>query len=260
MNYTNADINKILNSKEFNKNYEKYKQQNGDLIKILFFLDTIKLNKEYYKLNICNSINDIKIKNINGQLNKLTELNVDEIKKEIINNIKKDKSTLNLTINSIIEKSILQKNYLNQYIYILKEINDLFDSRNIIKTIIKSYDIIFNECVNINIIDNIYKKQYLLLCEKNKKIDNFIGYCELIYILEKNQLLENNIEKMIDDIFDKIDKNDSDIYKYIMCIYNIYSSYNIINEDIIKKLENIKNNTNDKKIKFKIMDIFDIYK
>jgi hypothetical protein len=261
MKFTEKDIKGLFIEETFNTNYEIYKEKNKDLIKILFFLDTIKLNKEYYKLNLCNNINDVKTKNINGLLNKLTLKNITTIKDNIIENIKKDKTILNLTINSLLEKCILQNTYNDQYIEILKYIDIEFNIKKSISTIMKSYDIIFNDYIDETLIDNIYKKQYILLCEKNKRADNFIGYCEIIYKLEINNLINNEIDNIINRILDKIKSNNKDIYKYVTCLYNLLkntsdeSSYlNIIKNELLE----VKDKIHDKKTNFKILDILEL--
>ena len=257
-------LNDIMKSEKFKKEYDIYIQENNDLLKILLFLDTIKLNKDYYKLNIVHNIDELKTKNINGFLNKLTHINIDDIYSSIIEQIDKDNILLNITISIIIEKCILQKTYSQYYIDILKKINVKYNIDTQIYTIMKSYDIMFNENVTEDIIDDIYKKQYLLLCEKNKRLDNYIGYCETIYKFEKNKLILDKYDKMIRDIIINIKKSiieekTDDIYKYIICLHNIYYiEEKGCPENIKLELNNIKENIKDKKILFKIMDIVEL--
>ena len=257
-------LNDIMKSETFKKEYDIYIQENNDLLKILLFLDTIKLNKDYYKLNIVHNIDELKTKNINGFLNKLTHINIDDIYSSIIEQIDKDNILLNITISIIIEKCILQKTYSQYYIDILKKINVKYNIDAQIYTIMKSYDIMFNENVTEDIIDDIYKKQYLLLCEKNKRLDNYIGYCETIYKFEKNKLILDKYDKMIIDIIINIqksivDEKTDDIYKYIICLHNIYYiEEKGCPENIKLELNNIKTNIKDKKILFKIMDIVEL--
>jgi hypothetical protein len=122
----------------------------------------------------------------------------------------------------------------------------------------------FNENITEDIIDDIYKKQYLLLCEKNKRLDNFIGYCETIYKLEKNKLIKDKYDQMIRDIIINIQKSimeekTDDIYKYIICLHNIYYiEEKECPENIKLELNSIKTNIKDKKILFKIMDILEL--
>ena len=256
-------LNDIMESNKFKKEYDTYILKNKDLLKILLFLDTIKLNKDYYKLKIVQNIDELKTKNINGYLNKLTDLNKNEICNFIIEQIEKENILLNITISIIIEKCILQKVYSQYYIDILKKLNDKYDIDIRINTIIKSYDIMFNENVTEDIIDNIYKKQYLLLCEKNKRLDNYIGYCETIYKLEKNKLICDKYDTMIQDIIINIkqsiiDNKTDDIYKYIICLHNIYYIEKKCPDTIKLELNVIKSTIKDKKILFKIMDIVEL--
>jgi hypothetical protein len=254
----------LLISEEFKTEYDIYIKDNKDILKIISFLDSVKLNKAYYKLNLFNNIDELKIKTINGYLNKITEINVDEIKQIIMNEIDIDPTLKNLTIHSLIEKCILQKNYSKYYIKILLDLDSKYDIKQSIDTIILSYGIMFNENITADIIDDIYKEQYLILCEKNKRLDNYIGYTEVIYSLEKNDLLRDTYDKLIIELIEKMkvsirEENKDDIYKYILCLYNIYMEAKSCPLEIKNELNDIKDKIKDKKILFKIMDILELF-
>ena len=97
------------------------------------------------------------------------------------------------------------------------------------------------------------------LCKKNNNLDKLSGLTILISYLEKDNLIYRDSEKIINDLFNDINYNNLEyLYKMITCIFNIFK----INKDLVKiysdKLNEVKNNKINSKIKFKIMDIFDI--
>ena len=85
------------------------------------------------------------------------------------------------------------------------------------------------------------------------------GLSILITHLEKENKINNGSQKIIDDLLKKINYNDLDnLFKIIVCIYNILKINTSLKEKYIDKLNEIKNNKINSRIKFKIMDILDI--
>ena len=114
------DLNELLTSEDFVSKYQEYIKQNNHLLDNFEFLNNLEINKNYYKLNIFNKKDDIKIKTINGLLNKLSDINLTTTIQHIIHDIRQDTSLLNLTIDCLIEKCILQQQYANNYVSILQ--------------------------------------------------------------------------------------------------------------------------------------------
>ena len=111
-------MEKILSNSEFLKDYNEYKK-NIDVDKLRNFFDDIETNKNYFKLNLkkskrfINKNNDtLTIKNINSNINKCTEDNMENIIKLIMEDINKNEHLLNLVIESLLEKCILHNNYI----------------------------------------------------------------------------------------------------------------------------------------------------
>lgn len=257
-------IKNILNGVEFKKLYDNYVKNNSDILSKYNFLENLDINKNYYKLKIFNNIDELKIKNINGYLNRLTSQNLKEICILIDKDIKHDEKLLDPTINLLFDKCILQKTYILNYISIFKFLIKTHNSRSIIYKYINIYSKIFtNQEITPNKNVKNYTTNYLELCEKNKKVDNYIGYCETIYQLELNNIINNKSDTMIYNILSEIiklpesDKSD-EIYKYICCLYNIYKTNKNCPLDIKNKLKEIKLNLKSKKIIFKIMDILEL--
>ena len=255
--YENAD--KIIETEFFLKNYENHINLEKNL-NIKLFLDSIKKNKSYYKLNIdpLNKISDKKInidliKKFKNNINKLTENNKDIIFKEILLLLEKEDFS-SIMIDILIDSIIINNKYIDIYIELIKCI--LNENIDLNDKIDKFHDLLYK---NINDYDN--KNFYNLLCEKNKCTDNSIGYTILVVKLEISGLIKNKINKLLLELIKQLNlDNEDDLYKYIQCIYNILKIKNIKDEkNLIDKL-NIKlsfldKNIKNKKIKFRIMDI-----
>ena len=123
-------MEKILSNEVFLKDYNEYKK-NIDVDKLRNFFDDIETNRNYFRLNLkkskkfINKNNDtLTIKNINSNINKCTEDNMDNIIKLIMEDINKNEHLLNLVIESLLEKCILHNNYIYIYINIIKKIKE----------------------------------------------------------------------------------------------------------------------------------------
>ena len=90
------DLNELLTSEDFLSKYQEYIKQNNHLLNNFEFLNNLEINKNYYKLNIFNKKDDIKIKTINGLLNKLSDMNLITTIQHIIHDVRQDTSLLNL--------------------------------------------------------------------------------------------------------------------------------------------------------------------
>jgi len=254
------EINGILISDKFLNNYNEY-IKNIDVDKLRNFFDDIETNRNYFRLNIkkskrfTNKNNDtLTIKNINSNINKCTETNIDQILKLIVDDIKKNEHLINLIIENLLEKCISHHIYIHIYINIINEINK---NNNVIRilnnTLNKYYDIIFNH--NYVKSGNIYEN----LCNENKKTDNMIGYLMLITYLDKDDIIKERIDGLLQNIFtDILEKDNDEIFKLLNCIQNIckISKEYIINYiEIIKQLKDRKYNS---KVRCKVMDIEDM--
>ena len=254
-------MEKMLSTKEFLRDYNEYKK-NIDVDKLRNFFDDIETNRNYFRLNLkkskkfVNKNNDtLTIKNINSNINKCTEDNLENIIKLIIDDINKNEHLLNLVIESILEKCILHNNYIHIYINIIKKLNDDKDIIRVLNnTLDKYYKFIFEE--NIEKSDNIYDN----LCNENKRNDNKIGYLMLMTYLDKHEIIKDKINDLLKNIMNEIlEKDDDEIYKLLNCIYNIClisKEYLVEYLYILKKLKDKKYNS---KVRCRVMDIEDLF-
>ena len=257
LKYSEEAIEKIISSKEFLNCFEE-KYTNEKKKYLIDFLNNIETNKKYYKMGIQrnkrfrrNENDDtLTIKNINSLLNKITFDNYENICSEIQPLIKKH--TLSYILENIIEKSLLHHIYIELYVQFINKIKESF---NITEILNKELNNKYNSLINEKIVGNSYED----LCKKNNNIDKLSGLTMLIAYLEKDNNIICNTEKIITELLNEISYDNLEyVYKIITCLFNIFK----INKELIKinsdKLNEIKNNKINSKIKFKIMDIFDI--
>ena len=250
----------LLISSDFLQEYKVYLSK-FDSQPLKEFLDNIDTNKKYYRIGINKNqrfkkvINEDSqtIKDINSLINKLTEENYEKIKGIILEKIKEE-YMLPYIIEKLVENSILHHIYIPLYIKLLQEINFPKKKSILIKICDKYYSNLFN-----NTIDNSLSS-YEKLCNENKKIDNIIGYSLFISHLEKENIIDNYIDKVLDPfINDLLEKNEIDTYKMLISFYSISKiHYTIVPERYQKILKKLQKSTKSSKIRFKIMDILGV--
>ena len=257
LKYSEQTIEEIFSSKEFLNCFEEhYSNKNKD--QLITFLNNIETNKKYYKMGIqknkrfkrTENDDTLCIKKINSLINKLTEDTCENIIKDIIPLLKSQ--ILSYIIENIIEKSLMHHIYIKLYVKLIYNINKNF---NIYILLNKEIETKYLKLLNFKINGETYDD----LCEKNNNLDKMSGLSILITHLEKENKINNGSQKIIDDLLKKINYNDLDnLFKIIVCIYNIFKINTSLKEKYIDKLNEIKNNKINSRIKFKIMDILDI--
>ena len=250
------ETKELLDSEKFQEGYLKYQNsQNSELIR---FLNNIDTNKKYYRIGINKNQRYKKIvtddsqaiKDINSLINKLTEENYETLKTIIFQKIKAE-YLLPYIIEKLIENAILHHMYIPLYVRLLYEIKCPNKNSIIIKICNKYYDKLFNDEKNNGV------STYENLCNENKKIDDIIGYSLLISHLEKEDIINDYIDKVLDPfVKNLLIKGEIDTYKMLVSFYSISQiHYTIIPERYKKILKELKTKTSSSKIKFKIMDI-----
>jgi hypothetical protein len=249
----------LFQTSSFKEGFEEYKSKNTKAInEITEFLDCIETNKKYYRIGIQKNKKYRKkqnedtedIKNINSLVNKITENNFEIIKNEISTLINKE-HLIPYIIETVIEKSILHHRYIKLYVSVLKDINTKNKIKFITHKCDKYYDDFFNKF-------KVGGSSYEDLCKKNKNIDNIIGLSILITYLEKEKLLLNYVEKVLDPFMERVgETNEEELFKMLTSFYNISQLYyEEIPEKYKEKLVKLKEGKSHK-IRFKIMDILD---
>ena len=126
--YSEEDINNLFNNENFISEYDKYIINNKEINELKKFIDSIELNKKYFRLELnkkCGfkkyknkNLGDdtIALKDINSLLNKITDKNIDKIRKKISDKIIDKDYLTELIIENILEKCIIHYSYIPIYI------------------------------------------------------------------------------------------------------------------------------------------------
>jgi hypothetical protein len=257
MNYEN--VIDVFKNDNFINSSNDYKTQDPDYKNLVNFLNNLKTNQNYIikknnKSVLTNSKSD---KYLTLTLNKLNKNNYKELYIEIVNksdtfcNYNKDKY-INKAVEIIVEKCKLNDMFLDYYNYIIINFLD-------------------NDLVKKEFIFNLISKQINDLIEKLKKdvdISNYDILCDY-YKLDKSlsnlySLYYKHDKTIIKVVFDNIIlyKSNNNILYILINILNkltLKNNKDLYIEKNIKKIKELLNFIKDKKIKFKLMDIIDIY-
>lgn len=257
LHYDEQTCEEIFSSKQFIDSFNK-RYTNDNKQKLIYFLDNIETNKKYYKMGIhknkkfkrVENNDTLIIKEINSILNKLTYENKNYNINQIINIL--EKQFLTYIIENVIQKSLLHHIYIELYVDLINQIKDKFDINILLNKIIdETYNSLMNEKNN--------DKTYDSLIKKNDNLDKLSGLGILISSLEKQHNIKNNSYNIVSDLIKNIDYEDKDnLYKKVICIFNIIKVNTNLRDNFYDELNDIKSNNIPSKIKFKIMDIFDI--
>ena len=259
--YNGVSFNSIFSSEEFKKGFISYKNKTN-IDDLIDFLDNIETNKKYYRMNIHKNKrykqtiteDTSSIKTINSMINKLTDVNYEILKPQILQHITKD-YIIPYIVETIFEKSILHHRYISLYVGILKEMNKALPKtqKELIKLYYKYDNILFNNRI---IQDD--KNDYQQLCDINKRTDNIIGFSLLITYLEKEKVIQGYIEKVLEPFLNDLltMENDVELFQLLLSFENISTIYfTLIPKKYIDILQTLKEKSDSSKVRFKIMDI-----
>ena len=255
LHYTEQTCEEVFSSEKFNSLYHNNSYKNNELKK---FLNNIETNKKYYKMGISKNkkfkrkenTDTLIIKEITSLLNKLTYENKNENIEKI--NISLKPQFLKYIIENVIDKSLLHHIYIEVYVELLNIISKTYDINDILNTMIDIYYIfLVNEENSVDSYENLIKK--------NNNLDKLCGLGIIVGYLERTHKLNKDSRFIINDLLKNIDYTDTDnLYKRIICIFNVIKVNPSIRDLFYDELNDIKKNKIPSKVKFKIMDIFDI--
>jgi hypothetical protein len=260
--YKEEDLYQIFSSPDFITANELYQVDNKSTIdELTTFLNTIHLNSQYfrlgikhkkYKTNVCSDT--LHIKELNQCLNKLTDQTFDSLYTKIVSIITTNKHLLSFVIENLFSKCISQPTYIETYVRLLER---LTKETILSLSMINSKLTICKECI-LNV-DYESKNQYEELCDRNKKLDNSIGYYILVSYLEKYKLIQGHLLSISEELVTSISTNkEKDIrYEYIQCLYTILTINSTLDISPLNLQELIKKETSMKN-KFKLEDIYNI--
>ena len=233
--YSEEMIHTLFHDEKFLLEYNEYSRNNNNLLELKKFIDSIQLNKKYFRLEMNKKHgykkkyknqnigeDTLSIKEINSLLNKLTDKNILSIRGKIKSKLINKNYLTEMIIESILEKCIIHNSYISLY---LELINYLYsDTKNINNIIYNLTNKIYQSIVNKKIEG---ESDYLIMCEKNKKLDKLIGHSILITELEKKKIVKDKIHSTLDNFINILSEceEDEEKYKCVQCLYNIFKSY-----------------------------------
>ena len=249
---------KILQSEEYKEKYQEYKSK-VNIEKLTDFLENIETNKKYYRTAIHKNKRYKKtvtedtsiVKQINSFINRITDMNYEKLSEQILSLITKE-YMLSYIIENLIEKSILHHIYTHLYVDILGKIP--YESKHLIilKQCNKYHKEFFSSVTNPD-----DSSSYEKLCSKNKNIDNIIGYSILIAHLEKENIVQDYIDRVLQPFMKTLSEStDEEVFKILVSLEKIFQiRFDGIPDTYQEILLRLKGNTKSSKIRFKIMDI-----
>ena len=266
--YSSDKLNEIFSNEQFMTDYTEYRKDNTEIDEFLKFIDSIELNRKYFRLEMNKkkgfrnknkniSEDTLALKEINSLLNKTTDKNILSVRQKIKDKITNKHYLMEMILESILDKCIVHTPYIPLY---LDLINYLYSNSTEINGKINSLtDKIYESIVNAQMIET---TDYLIMCEKNKKLDKLIGHSLLITELEKKKIVTGKIHPVLENFMTILSdcEVDEEKYKCVQCLYNILKSYYgeyLLPEGYIVKIQSLIKNEKSNKIKFKMMDIIE---
>lgn len=266
--YTSEKLNEIFTDDQFLTDYTEYMKGNTQVDEFKKFIDSIELNRKYFRLEMNKkkgfrnknknvSEDTIALKEINSLLNKTTDKNVLQIREKIKMKIENKNYLTDMIIESVLEKCIIHTTYIPLYIEL---INYLYSNTDMInQKINKLSESIYESVINAEMKET---RDYLIMCEKNKKLDKLIGHSLLITELEKKKIVVGKIHPTLENFMNTLStcEEDEEKYKCVQCLYNILKSYygaRRLPLSYATKLQSLIDNEKSNKIKFRMMDILD---
>lgn len=212
-------------------------------------------------------------KNVNGNLNKLSNKNYDNIWKNVKNIYLENKEDFDFIsfVDCIFDKATMQPVYCPLYV---KMCNDMISELIEIQMDAEFTKLIIGKCEEFkNMIEEINKKDddvldvnnYDDFCEKTKQKVYKKGYAQFIGELYKSEFLncsfiEEYVKALVDNTLNTLEKEDSNVEDNIICLEKLIDTcFNYRELQSKSFFENIKIIKDHKilprKLKFKIMDI-----
>ena len=271
IHYSEEAIKNLYQNEKFISEYNDYIKDNNNLIQFKNFIDSIELNKKYFRLTMNKKMgykkrfknqnigeDTLAIKEITSLLNKLTDKNIHSIRDKIKHKLVNKNYLTELIIESILEKCIIHVLYIPIYIDLILF---LYSENKNINSIIQNRSNKIYETIN-KPIEKSDKSEYIIMCDKNKRLDKLIGHSILITELEKKKIVTDKIHAILENFIIVLGgcNEDEEKYKCVQCLYNIFKSYYgeyILPEGYIQKLNSLIKKEKSMKIKFKMMDILE---
>lgn len=264
IHYSVESLRTLFASEEYETEKINYKKsQNLSLLGLETFLNSIEINKQYFRTGIQVKNPRYKrkvyddtsiIKQLKLSLNKMSGLTYEKLCQDIRNQLSSKKHLYPILLQYIFEQSLLHHTYCNYYARLVELLHSEFKNNTLLESQMERIYQQITEQIEIG-------NDYSALCAKNKQVDQLIGYSIFITELEIKGVIHNKVDLLINQLIQNITLNSEDeSYKCVVCLYNIFKVLykdTDIKPDYVTSLSEIKDGMKYMKIKFKIMDILE---
>ena len=271
--YTEQQVNELFADPAFRETYEAKFQNQSDLREFSQFINSIELNTKYFRLAMSKGSKKYKnrnlgedtiaIKEVKSYLNKISDRNYTKLSNEIKRRLEGRQYLMNMLIDTIIDKCILNTPYITIY---LKLVKDIYGSQSDWKRQVeiatdKAYQALTSPTKREDA-ELAEESEYLKFCEKNKLLDRLVGHSLLVTECEKQGIVKGRFGITVASMFQLMeDETDTDEkYKCVQCLYGMLDSFygkNPLPNEYYPRLGDIISRETTMKIKFKLMDIVD---
>jgi len=266
IHYSVESLPNLFLSEQFISDKNEYEQHARELDQVNKFLNSIEINRNYYRTGIVvknprykKKVSDDTslLKSFRTSLNKMSSINYLQLCSDLVKGLGNKHHLYPLIIQLIFEQALLHHTYCKYYCYLVEQLHKQFNNLSVIETQI---DITYTSIrKDVSTQDD---SEYSQLCSKNKSIDQLIGYSIFLAELEMKQIIVNKVEPSIQTILEQMNLNlsEDELYKCVLCLYNIFKVIypdKPIKQEYIDQLSEIKSTIKFMKIKFKIMDILE---
>lgn len=275
----NTNFNSNTNYKRYNKNFNKNNPRvnKRNVETEIEYIRNIPRERPKTFLNISKGKKDDIKKELNGNMNKLSNKNSEKIFLSIIKLYSENFEIFDYDyfVDNLFDKAVLQPIYCPIYVKLIILVKDKFDelnneSENVILKLVKNkcekFKNMINEFVNVND-DVLDVNNYDDFCDKNKQKLYKKGFSQFIGELYKNDFVDcqyiiEYIDGLINNIKYNLDNSNTNIENSSICLCQLISTSlskkEFLNSDSFDSIkEIIQHKFLSKKLKFKFLDLIE---
>lgn len=275
----NTNFNSNSNYKRYNKNFNKNNPRvnKRNVETEIEYIRNIPRERPKTFLNISKGKKDDIKKELNGNMNKLSNKNSEKIFLSIIKLYSENFEIFDYDyfVDNLFDKAVLQPIYCPIYVKLIILVKDKFDqlnngSENVILKLVKNkcekFKNMINEFVNVND-DVLDVNNYDDFCDKNKQKLYKKGFSQFIGELYKNDFVDcqyiiEYIDGLINNIKYNLDNSNTNIENSSICLCQLISTSlskkEFLNSDSFDSIkEIIQHKFLSKKLKFKFLDLIE---
>ena len=275
----NSNFNSNTNYKRYNKSFNKQNPRvnNRNVENEIENIRNIPRERPKTFLNTSKGKEDDMRKELNGNMNKLSNKNSEKIFSSIIKIYNENFEIFDYDyfVDNLFDKAVLQPIYCPIYVKLIILLKDRFDELNpelenvilkLVKNKCEKFKDMINEFVNVN--DDVLDiNNYDDFCDKNKQKLYKKGFSQFIGELYKNDFVDcqyiiEYIDGLINNIKYNLDNSNTNIENSSICLCQLISTSlskkEFLNSDSFDNIkEIIEYKILPKKLKFKFLDLIE---